>query len=85
VEQAISDLLMAGSVVNPLSISIQASGKKRLILDLRYQNQFLMKSRIKSEDAKTMLYPFIDCFQNWLFSFDIKSGYYSFGRITFLT
>ena len=44
VEQAISDLLIAGSVVecrcgptvvNPLSVSIQANGKKRLILDLR--------------------------------------------------
>ena len=43
VEQAISDLLMAGSavecgcapnVVNPLSVSIHARGKKRLILDL---------------------------------------------------
>ena len=65
VEQAISDLLIAGSVVecgcsptvvNPLSVSIQTSGKKRLILDLRYPNQFLMKSKIKFEDAKTMLY-----------------------------
>ena len=43
VEQAISDLLIAGSVVecgcaptvvNPLSVSIQPNGKKRLILDL---------------------------------------------------
>ena len=85
VELAISDLLIAGSVVecvcaptvvNPLSVSIQASGKKRLILDLRYPNQFLMKSKIKFEDAKTMLYSFIDCSQNWLFSFDIKSGFH---------
>ena len=52
VELAISDLLIAGSVVecvcaptvvNPLSVSIQASGKKRLISDLRYPNQFLVK------------------------------------------
>jgi len=85
VKQAISDLLTAGSVVergcaptvvNPLSVSIQASSKKRLILDLRYPNQFLVKSRIKFEDAKTMLYSFIDCSQNWLFFFDIKSGYH---------
>ena len=75
VEQAISDLLMVGSVVecrcaptvvNPLSVPIQASGKKRLILDLRYPNQFLMKSKIIFEDAKTMPYSFIDCSQNWL-------------------
>ena len=85
VEQAIFDLLVAGSVVecgcaptvvNPLSVSIQANGKKRLILDLRFPNQFVRKSKIKFEDAKTMLYSFIDCSQNWLFSFDIKSGYH---------
>ena len=85
-ELAISDLLIAGSVVecvcaptvvNPLSVSIQASGnKKRLILDLRYPNQFLTKSKIKFEDAKTMLYSLIDCSQNRLFSFDIKSGFH---------
>ena len=85
VAQAISDLLMAGSVVecgcaptvaNPLSVSVQASGKKRLILDLRYPIQFLIKSKIKFKDEKTMPYSFIDCSQNWLFSFDIKSGYH---------
>ena len=79
------DLLIADSVVecgcgltvvNPLSVSIQANGKKRLILDLRYPNQFVKKSKIKLEDAKTMLYSFVDCSQNWLFSFDIKSGYH---------
>ena len=72
-EQAISDVLIAGSViqcgcaptmVSPLSISIQANDKKRLILDLCYPNQFVMKSKIKFEDAKTMLYSFIDCSQN---------------------
>ena len=45
----------APTVVNPLSVSIQANGKKRLILDLRYPNQFVKKSKIKFEDAKTML------------------------------
>ena len=60
VGQAISDLLIAGSVVecgcaptvvNPLSVSTQANGKKTLILDLRYPNQFVKKSKIKFEDA----------------------------------
>ena len=81
VELAISDLLIAGSVVecgcaptvvNPLSVPIQANGKKRLILDLRYPNQFVKKTKIKFEDAKTLLYSFADCSQNWLFSFDIN-------------
>ena len=66
----------AATVVNPLSVSIQANGKKRLILDLRYPNQFVKKSKIKLEDAKTMLYSFVECSQNWLFSLNIKSGYH---------
>ena len=35
-----------------------------------------MKSKVKFEDAKTMLFSFVDSFQNWLFSFDMKSGYH---------
>ena len=63
-------------MVNPLSVFIQANGKKRLILDLRYPNQFVRKSEVKFEDARTMLFSFVDCSQNWLFSFYIKSGYH---------
>ena len=65
VGQAISDLLATGSVVEcesaptvvkPLSVSVQSNGKKRLILDLRHPNYFVMKSKVKFEDAKTMLF-----------------------------
>ena len=66
----------APTVVSPLSVSIQANGKKRLMLDLRYPNQFVKKSKIKFVDAKTVLYSFVDCSQNWLFFFDIQSGYH---------
>ena len=66
----------APTVVNPLSVSNQAGGKKMHILDLRYANQFFMKSKIKFEDVRNMLGSFIDCSQNLLFSFDIKSGYH---------
>ena len=47
VEEAISELLLTNRVfetdviphnVNPLSVSVQSSGKKRLILDLRFIN-----------------------------------------------
>ena len=78
VGQAISDLLATGSVVecesaptvvNPLSVAIQSNGKKRLILDLRHPNYFVMKSKVKFEDAKTMLFSFVDSSQNWLFFF----------------
>jgi hypothetical protein len=54
VEAAISELLrnlaavevpFIPHVVNPLSVSIQSSGKKRLILDLRHVNQCIFGSR----------------------------------------
>jgi len=35
-----------------------------------------MKSKVKFEDVKTMLFSFVDTSRNWLFSFDIKSGYH---------
>ena len=52
---AITELLKVGSVVqcpcppvvvNPLSVSIQPDGNKRLILDLRQVNFFVKKSKI---------------------------------------
>lgn len=66
----------APTVVNPLSVSIQSSGKKRLILDLRYPNELLKKFKVKFEDSRSMLCLLRECPQNWLFSFDIKSGYH---------
>ena len=46
-------------VVNPLSVSVQSSGEKRLILDLRNVNFFVSKSKIKFDDAQSMLNFFI--------------------------
>ena len=60
VESAISELLSSESitevfappaVINPLSVSIQKSGKKRLILDLRHVNQYLFKSKFRCQDV----------------------------------
>ena len=45
-------------VVNPWSVSVQANGKKRLILDLRYVNKFLRKLHVKYEDWVTAMYYF---------------------------
>lgn len=83
VSDAISDLLskrliveclVCPHVVNPLSVSEQSSGKLRLILDLRFINQFLWKDTIKFEDWNEA----IDYFQkgDYLFAFDLKSGYH---------
>ena len=42
-------------VVNPLSLSVQANGKKTLFLDLRNVNKFLRKTDVKYEDWKTAM------------------------------
>ncbi|CAB4030460.1 Hypothetical predicted protein, partial [Paramuricea clavata] len=83
VNEAINELLLSGRVlqvsqlphvINPLSVSVQRSGKKRLILDLRHVNQYLEKQAIKYEDWKVGL----SYFQKGAFmiSFDLKSGYH---------
>ena len=83
VESAINVLIINGCVtevfeapviINPLSVSVQKSGKKRLILDLRHVNQFLYKCRFRCEDlsiAKEVLNP-----GDFMFTFDLKSGYH---------
>lgn len=61
-------------IVNPLSVSVQNSGKKRLILDLRFVNQHIFKESIKFDDFKIM-----EQFLNpneFMFKFDIKQGYH---------
>ena len=61
-------------IVNPLTVSVQTSGKKRLILDLRYVNQYVWKQKIHFDDYKVAKQFFsLDYF---MFSFDLKSGYH---------
>ena len=83
VEEAISELLVSHRIfesdglphnVNPLSVSVQASGKKHLILDLRLINKHLWKQSVKFEDLKIAL-NYLDR-GHFLFSFDIMSGYH---------
>ena len=83
VDEAICELVNSGRVdlvstapyvVNPLSVSVQSGGKKRLILDLRRVNKCLSKKKIKYEDWNIALAYFE---QNaYMFSFDLKSGYH---------
>ena len=63
VEESISKLLKCGSiiqaekppeVINPLSVSINSSGKKCLILDIGYVNSHVYKNKIKFEDRKCL-------------------------------
>ena len=85
VESAISELVGNHSVievpfvphvVNPLSVSIQSSGKERLILDLRHVNQSIWKQKFKCEDWRVLL-SYVNR-GDFLFSFGLKSGYHHF-------
>ena len=64
VSEAISDLLRTKCVeildhqpdrVNPLSVSVQRSGKKRLILDLRHVNLYVFKRKFRCEDISVAI------------------------------
>ena len=83
VSEAISDLLRTKCVeildhqpdiVNPLSVSVQPSGKKRLILDLRHVNLYVFKRKFRCEDISVAIQIFSKGF--YLFKFDLKSGYH---------
>ena len=83
VTEAINDLVDKGCVievpfvpfvVNPLSVALNSSGKKRLILDLRVVNEHLVHEKIKFEDWRTAIQIFSKhCF---MFKFDISSAYH---------
>ena len=83
VHQAINDLLARGliekceippSVVNPLTVSIQSNGKKRLVLDLRHINRHIWKQSIKYDDLKIVL-EYLEA-GSYMFKFDIHSAYH---------
>ena len=83
VSEAISDLLRTKRVeilghqpdiVNPLSVSVQPSGKKRLILDLRHVNLYVFKRKFRFEDISVAIQIFSKGY--YLFKFDLKSGYH---------
>ena len=83
VDQAIAELLADNRVeelssplviLNPFTVSVQTSGKKRLILDLRHINLHVFKQKFKCEGLHTIR----DVFSRhyFVFSFDLKSGYH---------
>ena len=83
VNEAVSSLLYRGliqkckeapHVVNPLTVSNQKIGKKRLILDLRLVNKHLWKQSIKYEDIRIALMHLES--ESWMIKFDIHSAYH---------
>lgn len=83
VERAISELIVNNCinevtcppfVVNPLAVSVNGSGKERLVLALRYVNKFVDKQKVKFEGVYEEL-----SFANnskYMYKVDLKSGYH---------
>ena len=61
-------------VCSPLSVVCSSAGKLRLVLNLRYLNQYLHVLTFKYEDLRVVALLF-DA-NEYLFKFDLKSGYH---------
>ncbi len=61
-------------ICNPLLVVANAQGKKRLVVDLRYVNQFLRVDKFKYEGLE--LVPVLFSQGEWFITFDLKSGYH---------
>eukprot|EP00731_Ephydatia_muelleri_P015005 Em0008g725a len=61
-------------VCSPLSVVMNGVGKKRLVVNLRHVNGFLWKQKFKYEDIRVAMAMFEK--GEWMFSFDLKSGYH---------
>ena len=73
-DNRVEELFSPPDIVNPLSVSVQTSGKKRLILDLRHINLHVYKQKFKCEGLHTIKNAFSEDY--YVFSFDLKSGYH---------
>ena len=61
-------------ICSPLSVVTNRSGKKRLVLNLRFLNQFVLKEKFKYEDIRLVMLMFQK--EDYMFTFDLKSGYH---------
>ena len=73
-DNRVEEIFSPPDIVNPLSVSVQSSGKKRLILDLRHINLHVYKQKFKCEGLHTIKSAFAKNY--FVFSFDLKSGYH---------
>ena len=83
VDQCVEELLggscikeqgKAPYICSPLSVVESNSGKKRLVINLRHLNRFLLKQKLKYEDLRVAMLLFQR--GDYMFSFDLKSGYH---------
>ena len=73
-DNRVEELSSPPVIFNPLTVPVQTSGKKRLILDLRHINLHVFKQKFKCEGLHTIRDVFSKHF--FVFSFDLKSGYH---------
>ena len=62
------------TVCSPLQVVVNAKGKRWLVIDLRYVNQYLQLSKFKYEGLN--LIPTLFFKGDYMFTFDLKSGYH---------
>ena len=83
VDLALQELLLGGCVVacrmkplivSPLMVVCSAKRKKRLVINLKYLNQFVQKEKFHYEDVRTLLQ--VAKQGDWLVTFDLQSGYH---------
>ena len=83
VTEALEDLIPANRisvvhsqpwVVNPLTVSVRAEGKKHLVLDLRHVNPHLFKGKFKRKDISTAQQLLGEGY--YLYTIEIKSAYH---------
>ena len=58
-------------VCSPLLVVNNANRKRRLVINLKYLNRFVLKEEFKYEDIRTLL-----SIGDYMTSFDLKSGYH---------
>ena len=61
-------------ICSPLSVVDNGRGKLRLVINLRYLNQYLWQDKFKYEDLRIAMLMFQK--GGFMFSFDLKSGYH---------
>ena len=83
VDLALQELLLGGCVVactmkslivSRLMVGCSAKGKKHLVINLKYLNQFVQKEKFRCEDVRTLLQ--LTKQGDWLVTFDLRSGYH---------
>ena len=73
-DNRIEELFCPPDIINPLSVSVQSSGRKRLVLDLRHVNLLVYGQKFKCEGLHTIRSAFSK--EYIVFSFGLKSRYH---------